>query len=213
MEIVYKTTLCLHILSGFLALLCGCVSVISKKGGKLHRNSGKVFFYSMLAVCFTSVYIAIVKDNTFLLSIGIFSFYLNYFGYMAIRDKSLRPKPLDWLVLLAAAVNSFFMVYSMNTVLMVFGAMCFFGIIQDLRTSIAVLQGKPLAKLMWLRRHIGMMMGAFIATTTAFLVVNMAFFAPLHLPAWFAWLLPTFILLPLIVYFTRKYITRRNVPE
>lgn len=205
MEIIYKTLLGLHIVSGFLALLCGLISVISKKGGKVHKVSGKIFFYAMLGVCFTSVYISVVKDNFFLLVVGIFSFYLNYFGFAAIKNKSLRPKPVDWIVIIITAVNCFFMIYSMNAVLMVFGGIGFYAIIRNIRTSINILQNKEVSKLIWLKRHIGMMTGAFIATTTAFLVVNANGLEFLSLPPWFYWLLPTFCLVPLIVYYTKKY--------
>lgn len=199
----------MHIISGFLALFCGCISVISKKGGKTHRTSGKVFFSSMLGVCFTSVFISIVKDNRFLLLIGVFSFYLNFGGYRAIKNKSLKPAILDWVILLIAAINTFFMVYSMNTVLMVFGGICFYVIVRNLMTNMKVLQGETLPELAWLRWHIGMMMGAFIATATAFLVVNMDSINFMNLPTVVCWLLPTFVLLPLSVYYSRKYVPKR----
>lgn len=212
METSYKILLCLHIASGFLALLCGTLSVIFKKGGKWHRLFGKIFFYSMLGVCITSVYISLIKDNRFLLFVGIFSFYLNYFGFRAIKDKSLRPGFFDWTVLLIASVNGFFMVYSMNVILMVFGGICFYAIFQNIKTGIMTLQNKPLPQLQWLRRHIGMMMGAFIATATAFLVVNLGSL-PKAFPAWLGWLSPTFILVPLIFYYSKKYVgkPKKNV--
>ncbi|PBQ33600.1 hypothetical protein CNR22_18065 [Sphingobacteriaceae bacterium] len=213
MEIIYKATLGLHIGSGFLALLCGLISIVSKKGGKMHRTSGKVFFYAMLGVCFTSVYISLVKDNSFLLVVGIFSFYLNYFGFMALKNKTLRPKLLDWLVIAITAINSFFMVYSMNVVLMVFGGIGFYAIVLNLRTSIHVLQNKELPDLFWLRRHIGMMTGAFIATATAFLVVNSDSLKVFALPGWLLWLLPTFLLVPLIFYYNKKYTGKKQTPN
>jgi len=209
METSYKITLGLHITSGFLALLCGCVAVISKKGGKIHRGAGKVFFFSMLGVCFTSVFISIVKDNRFLLLIGVFSFYLNYAGYRAIKNKNLKPSVPDWIVLFIAAANTFFMVYSMNVILMVFGAICFYIIIQNLRTNIKTIRNQSLPALAWLKWHIGMMMGAFIATATAFLVVNLGSWKFITLPEWLGWLIPTIALTPLSVYFSRKYTAGR----
>ena len=206
MEISYKITLYLHILSGCLALLSGSISVISKKGGKVHRNSGKLFFYSMIGVCFSSVFISIVKNNQFLLMIGLFSFYLNYMGYCAIKNKSLRPNFVDWFILVIAALNSFFMIYSMNVVLMVFGALGFYTLIQNLHTNIKVLRHEVLEERLWLKRHIGMMMGAFTATFTAFLVVNSNYFSPISFPQWIVWLAPTFVLSPLAVFYTRKYV-------
>jgi len=206
---ISKVFLCLHIISGFLALCSGLTAIVSKKGGKVHRFSGKIFFFAMLGVCFTSVYISITKNNQFLLVIGIFSFYLNYFGFMAVKDKSLKPKPLDWFVLLVTAVAAFFMMYSLKPVLMVFGVICFYLIVQNVRVSILILQKKELPKLKWMNRHISMMVGAFIATTTAFLVVNLDSLSFIIFPAWLGWLLPTFLLVPLIFYYQRKYAPKK----
>jgi hypothetical protein len=52
----------------------------------------------------------------------------------------------------------------------------------------------------WLIAHIIRMMGAYIATITAFVVTNV------HTnPAYVAWLAPTVIITPLIAYFVAKY--------
>ncbi|WP_317896621.1 DUF2306 domain-containing protein [Aurantibacillus circumpalustris] len=208
MEISYKITLYLHILSGCLALFSGSVSVISKKGGKIHRNSGKLFFYSMIGVCVSSVFISIIKNNRFLLMIGVFSFFLNYVGYRAIKNKSLKPNVSDWIMLCIAAVNGFFMIYSMNVILVVFGVLGFYAVFQNIQSNIKVLHNEALEERLWLKRHIGMMMGAFTATFTAFLVVNSNYFSTISFPAWIVWLAPTFVLSPLAMFYTRKYVTR-----
>jgi hypothetical protein len=208
MDNIYKIMLGLHIVSGFLALLCGGVSLVVKKGGTLHRNSGKIFFYSMLGVSSTAIFISIVKNNQFLLLIGIFAFYLNYAGFRAVQNKSLNPSSLDWLMLAIAVANSFFMVYSLNMILMIFGGIGFYAAIQNLRTNIMLLKKKKLPELAWLKMHIGMMMGAYISTATAFLVVNMNSFDFMNLPYWFIWLLPSFVLLPFSMYYTKKYTTK-----
>lgn len=205
MELTYKITLVIHVLCGFLSLLCGGVAVGAKKGGIWHRRSGSIFFFSMLGVCITSVYISILKSKPFLLHIGLFSFYLDYFGYMALRNRSLRPRVADWLVLLLGITNSALMIWSKNTVLVVFGLISLYAIAQNIRMSIKALTQAPLSKLAWLRRHIGMMMGAFIASATAFLVVNIDALPLGNFPSWFGWLLPTFVLVPLIFYYSRKY--------
>jgi uncharacterized membrane protein len=210
METLNTFTLILHVISGFLALLAGTSAVISKKGSKWHRRWGKLFFYSMLGVCFTAFWISVIKSNAFLLEIAIFSLYMNYFGFMAIKNKSLKPKPLDFLVLVAALINTYFMLSSGSIVLMVFGGICVYTLSQNIRV-IVILRKRELAALSWLKMHIGMMMGAFIATVTAFLVVNIGAL-PLHqVPGWMVWLFPSFVLLPLSFYYTRKYVTKRRI--
>lgn len=198
-------TLVLHIISGFLSLLAGFFSMLAPKGKTLHRASGRIFFYSMLGVTGSALIISVAKHNSFLLMIGIFSFYQNYSGYRAIKNKSLRPAWHDWLVLAAGAVNTFFMIYSLQLVLMVFGGISCFLVINNLKDNLAVLRGRVMQPLSWLRRHIGMMTGAYIAAITAFVVVNTGLFASLPIPGWLPWLLPSMILGPMIGFYIRKY--------
>lgn len=205
MEQTLHLMLILHIASGILSLLSGCVSILAPKGKKLHRASGKMFFYGMLGVTVSALIISIAKNNSFLLMIGIFSGYQNLAGYRAIQNKSLEPAWHDWVVIGLSAVNTFFMIYSMNLVLMVFGGISCFQVIGHVRENILLARGKKPGPLSWLRRHIGMMMGAYIAAITAFVVVNAGWFASPYIPQWLPWLLPSAILGPLIGVYIRKY--------
>jgi hypothetical protein len=83
-----------------------------------------------------------------------------------------------------------------GTVLLVFGVISILMVLQDFKNY----QGKIEIKNFWLLVHIQRMIGAYIAATTAFLVVNNTV-----LPGVVAWLLPTVILVPLIFKWTRKY--------
>ncbi|MAC96297.1 MAG: hypothetical protein CMC96_12455 [Flavobacteriales bacterium] len=74
-------------------------------------------------------------------------------------------------------------------VLLVFGFFLFSMSAQDL----IKMKRKKFVKNAWLFDHIGRMSGSFIATSTAFIVVNFSM-----TPAWVLWLLPTAIGTPLI---------------
>jgi len=210
MQFFFKTLLVLHIFTGFLALLFGFIAMIVKKGGKVHRLVGKIFFFSMLGVTASALLISLIKKNQFLLFIAIFSFYQNYMGYRALKEKSLEPLPIDWLVLIVGSVNALFMLCSFNIVLMVFGTINLLLVSGNFRVNILLGRKKALPPLTWLKRHIGMMIGAYIATVTAFIVVNDKWFVSPLVPSWLPWLLPTIVLGPLIVYFTKKF-TGKNV--
>jgi hypothetical protein len=210
MQFFFKTLLVLHIFTGFLALLFGFIAMIVKKGGKVHRLVGKIFFFSMLGVTASALLISLIKKNQFLLFIAIFSFYQNYMGYRALKEKSLEPLPIDWLVLIVGSVNALFMLCSFNIVLMVFGTINLLLVSGNFRVNILLGRKKALPPLTWLKRHIGMMIGAYIATVTAFIVVNDKWFVSPSVPSWLPWLLPTIVLGPLIVYFTKKF-TGKNV--
>lgn len=96
------------------------------------------------------------------------------------------------------------MIYTMNTVLIVFGSLCVVMGIRDLMHYIRHFQHKKPAPNTWLIKHIGMMTGSYIATMTAFLVVNMQGFRP----EWLVWLAPTFVLTPLMIYYQRREMKR-----
>jgi uncharacterized membrane protein len=202
MDIFYKTLLYTHIISGGIALVCGSIAMLTKKGQKAHRTSGKIFFYSMLLVCFSAIGIAIFKDLSFLLMVGIFALFQNYFGLRAIKNKQLRYDTIDIVMLLTACINSIFMLISIKPVLMVFGIISAFLCFGQIKIYVATLKKTEIPKSLWLRQHIGMMMGAYIATLTAFLVVNVKNVEP----GWLIWLAPTAILVPLMLYWTKKYV-------
>jgi uncharacterized membrane protein len=201
MELLYKIILTLHITAGFTALSTGTWALLVKKGGKAHKIVGNIFFYAMIVVALTAVGIAIPKSQTFLLMIAIFAFFQSYFGYRSTKNRSMKPNIVDWLVLALAAGNSFFMLYSLQIVLIVFGSISTVLTVGQFTIYLKAMRGQELPRQTWLRQHIGMMMGAFIATITAFVLVNLRGFEP----SWLPWLAPTAVLVPLIAYYQNKY--------
>ena len=201
METTLKIIIGLHAASGFVALLTGFIAILAKKGAKIHRASGKVFFYAMLFVSATAIFVSVFKQNEFLLLIGIFALYQNLSGYRAIKNKSRKAAAVDWAIVAMGGLNGVFMLASGNIVLMVFGGISVLLAVGDVVIYARMLQQKPISPKEWLRQHIGMMMGTYIATSTAFIVVNVTYVQP----AWLPWLLPTFIGVPFLVYMSRKY--------
>ena len=201
MENLHPIALLAHIISGIATLGVGSLLMILKKGDKLHQKLGMVFFYAMLLVTITSIYLSWFRNIPFLFFIGIFVFYQNYSGYRSIKNKSLEFKWYDGLVLLIALINAIFMIKTLNIILLVFGLISLLIVFTDLKIYYTLYQNKKLAKLTWLSRHIGMMIGAYIGALTAFLVRNIHFFQP----SWVIWLAPTFVLIPLMRYFNWKY--------
>ena len=196
----YQGLLLLHIAAGFTALLAGAVSMLAKKGRRWHSRAGRSFFYCMQLVVITSLLMCLLKWNSFLLHIGLFTLYMNVAGYRSVKKKSLRPDWQDWLVLLIAAANSLLMLASMQAVLMVFGGLCAVLVSKDLQMYYWLARGKNLPGKLWLVRHLSMMLATYIATFTAFLVVN------IQLPnyGWIVWLAPSAVIAPLINYWVRR---------
>jgi lysylphosphatidylglycerol synthetase-like protein (DUF2156 family) len=207
MEHIIKGFLLLHVLSGFTALSTGVLALVVRKGKKAHRQLGQIFVLAMLFVALTAIVVSLYKGQNFLLMIALFAFFQTYFGYRATKNKKMQANLWDWSVLILAATNGFFMVYSLEIVLLVFGGINLLLVWGQTHLFLKVRKGEKLPQGSWLRQHIGMMMGAFIATVTAFGLVNFS-----HIqPNWIPWLAPTLVLVPLIFYFQKKFAPVREV--
>lgn len=210
--------LIIHIISGFLALACGAVAIATKKGKGVHVKTGRIYFWSMILVAVTAFYLSIVNMIPFLFLIAVLSFYLTWSGYKAIHWKNkMLPKLIFWfdavvihlvalfgILMIILSLLSWFEIHvnaaitSLRIVLLVFGIGTTIFAVEDL---ILFYRKNPSSKFLWMYTHIGRMLGAYIATLTAFLVVNGEFFpSPL-----IAWLGPTVIGTPLIFYWIKKY--------
>jgi hypothetical protein len=85
--------LIVHISAGSLGILSGYAAVSVRKGGRLHRAFGTVFFLSMLTVSTLAVYLALFVPPTHTggappsasVSVGILTFYLVATGWMTIK--------------------------------------------------------------------------------------------------------------------------------
>lgn len=202
----YSLILTLHIFSGFTALLIGLLPMFTAKGSPRHVLSGKVYFWAMFGVFLTSSSMFFFKPDElmFLLLIGIFSFYLTFTGARAVRYKRAGGKiaGLDWAVAVLVAGAALLMegmaIWSMVNgatgmaiLYGVFGTICAINAFRDLyrfyrfQNNIGNFDRQA-----WLYLHISRMGGSYIATFTAFCVVNNAL---IPVPALVVWLAPGII--------------------
>src|SRR5579862_1531279 len=78
----------LHIGGGVLALIAGTIAVFARKGGRLHRRAGTLFFVSMLVMAALAVYLAVVRPGQLVnLFIAAFTTYLVTTAWFAARDR------------------------------------------------------------------------------------------------------------------------------
>ncbi len=207
MEQTAQLLLILHIATGFTALVTGLFAIVSRKGGKLHKRSGSIFFWCMVTVAITAVVLSAIRGNAFLLHIGLFALYQAHGGWSSIRNKALLPAAQDWALLAIGAVNGIWMLTTLNPVLMVFGGISVLLAFTDTRTFVHTARGGKAAPTAWLQRHIGMMIGTYIATTTAFLLTALR---TLDL-GMIVWLAPTVIGVPFIAIATRRFTGGKKV--
>lgn len=200
MEHIVKLLLVLHVAGGTLALCAGALSLISAKGKKMHRKSGLIFFYAMAVVGGSAFLLSLIKSNYFLLAIAVFTTYLNFVGYRALKNKSMKYTPIDWVITFFAVINAVYMVYTSQIVMLTFGSILLFVVFRNASSQFGGDEKLKKLREKRLLMHLGNMCGAYIAACTAFLVVNINFVKP----PWILWLLPTIIGVPFIILQSRK---------
>lgn len=211
---LFKVFLILHIFAGSIGLITGTLNIVLKKGGKRHVQIGKLFVYSMLVSSFSALLLSFLHSNPFLFIIGIFTIYLvgtgNRYIYLKMLEKNQKPAIIDWILtigmlltgimFIAIGVMYLISVNAFGIVFLVFGSIGLLFVRADLNNY----KGKVRAKNYWLLSHLQRMTVGYIASLTAFLVVNYQFF-PKGTPPVLVWLLPGIVLTPLIVKWVRKY--------
>lgn len=211
MDFLFKILLVIHIISGFTALIVGLIPMYATKGGKLHNQSGLIYFWAMFGVFATSQPMAFIKGNVFLFTIGIFSFYLALTGYRAAKRKGWDQltgfdKRIIQFTLFTSLVMFVFAGYyafarqtNIAIILAVFASICFWFSASDWKNF-----GKKSIPKQWMILHLTRMLGAYIATFTAFAATNLYF-----LPTYAIWLLPTLVgtigILLAVKYFRKKF--------
>jgi hypothetical protein len=204
-----STFLIIHIIGGAIALLSGLLAIFAQKKRGLHSTGGLVYSVSMFVTAIAAIIVSVQKDLLFLLLVGLFSLYLVSSAWRSLyhfKARSPLNSALDYIIILSGWITAAYMLYLGSRSLLksnFFGLVpTVFGLI-TLLLSIGYLKRlrKDSPKKEWLRGHISGMGGAYIATLTAFLVVNIQI-----QPAWVLWLLPTVIGSVLISRAVTKYI-------
>ena len=209
MEAIILVFVYLHAFFGGLGLLTGIASIAVKKGSLNHKRMGKWFTWSMITSCLISLVIARLPNhiNDFLFLIGVFTIYMVLAGNRALTFKSIKKTGPNWMDKTVSGVmllSAFLMVaFGLNAVLnnqsggilfLFFGAFGIFMPFGDFKLFKKTLENRKL----WLINHLSRMLGALIASITAFLVAGMKYDNLL------AWMLPTVLGTVYIVYWIRK---------
>jgi len=199
----------LHIACGSIALLIGLVLLGRTKGDPTHKKFGKCFFLCMSSSAWIGMILSCMRPQMLLTIIAVFTLYLVHSGKRCMKWPQLdKPSIEDYLlgafgVLagVALCLIGLQILFShekqMAYVLLIFAAICILMSYQQ----VSVLKDFKRGKKKYLPMHIQRMVGSYIAAFTAFLVVNNRL---LH--GWLAWMLPTVLLVPWIVHWSKKYV-------
>ena len=215
MDELIDQLLIIHVAAGVISLVTGLISILSLKGSKVHKKSGKIYFYSMTIVFVTAIIIASYRFNRFLFLIAFLSYYSVFAGVRKLRLKNLhknqKPKWYDWTAGNINGIANLFFIglgiyYSIENGFFSGGALLSVGFgIGGLLISYVNLKPfiiKPNKSYHWYLSHIGNMFGGYIATSTAFLSTLISKYEIMNPFLGFA--LPSIIGVPLLIYWMNK---------
>ncbi|PSL45341.1 hypothetical protein CLV51_10443 [Chitinophaga niastensis] len=208
MQNFFSAVLAIHIAGGTLSLITGMLAITTQKGGRHHRINGKLYCAGMTIIFITAIAMALIKELTFLLMVSFFSYHQLVRGYRALYLKKLhKGQRMTWVDVLINSIAAVFMICLLawgltgdwsllRIVAIVFGLSGILVVTLDVRKFYV----RPVEKQHWFYSHISGMGGAYIATITAFLVVNVRF-----LPGWIVWLGPLTVGLVIINITIARY--------
>lgn len=207
MEETIKILIYIHAFFGGIGLITGIVSVIVKKGNALHKKLGKLFSIGMVTSSIISIPISWMPnhENLFLFLIGLFTIYLVLSGNRALTFKT-KQNP-NWIDQTVSGSMLFF-----SAIMIIIGC---YGVLNGIAYSVLYLffgsfgalltlkdflfyKNPTKTKNAWLVSHIGKMIGALIASITAFII------AGLGIGNLIAWTLPTIVGTIYIIYWKRR---------
>lgn len=206
---MFNTLLYLHILCGFASLITAVFAMSTKKGGNMHRQTGRYFFYGMTGVFITALPMSFMNSDTFLFLIALFSYYLAYSSWRYSKMKNNTPHVSDIVIaylMLAIAVGMIvlgFWKFDTNkfedVLLVIFGSLSGLLAFEDIKTFRTGISSTKMP----ISKHLGAMIGATIAASTVFAVVNISLQSEI-----IVWLAPTVIFTPLIFYWNKKMLKK-----
>lgn len=213
MEDSIKILIYVHAFFGGIGLITGIGSVIVKKGSSIHKKMGKLFSIGMITSSLISIPISWMPNhkNLFLFLIGLFTIYLVLAGNRALAFKTKeKANWIDKMISGSMFLFSLLMVIigiygllnniSLSLLYLFFGG---FGLLLSIK-DFKFYKNSRNPKNAWLISHIGKMIGALIASITAFII------AGLGIGNLIAWTLPTILGTIYILYWKRKIKTVIN---
>lgn len=230
---LFAAVIVVHVATGFAGLAAFWVPVFARKGGRAHKQAGKVYAYCAYVVTLSAVTASAGRVVSYRLDgIGVadqpelygFAWLLAYLGVVtfaqvrqAIRVVATRRSPemlrtpfheaLAWASMAGSVAVVAAALAAWSPVSPILLGLSPIGLFTGWRMLRMV--RRPSAERMgWLYSHLGSMLGGGIAFHTAFLVFGAQRFWDLGLEGPLAivpWLLPTMVGVPAIVVWTRRY--------
>jgi len=166
--VIHDLLLPVHVFAATIALIVGYVALFAAKGGRLHKQTGKIFVYAMVVMSLLGSFLAAINPNGSPTNIvaGLVTFYLVTTAMISVQ-KTWRPGRIDVVIAIAAFL---FAVTAVGVAMsgrrdapptVVFGIVAFLGGIGDVRVirSGGIQGRRRIARHVW-RICLGMFVGA-----------------------------------------------------
>lgn len=218
MTSLFSPTLALHVTCGFLAVAAGLAPILSRKGSRLHRLSGRVFVGLMSVLLAAAWLMTALHFSAYFAALTAMATLTTFSGVRVLgrkrpdRDPAQRAKPIDWAVtLLVLGVGVWVAVLLVQgqtgggTVIsasLVYAAATYGG--WDLWRFLRPTDW-PFSPELWLYEHLVKMLSAYAAVLSAFSGNFLT-----ALPAPWSQLWPTLLFQPLAVIWIVVLVARRR---
>lgn len=206
-----------HILAGATALVSMWIPLLTTKGGRAHRLTGRIYVRAMLALAVTGWIVCGVRLNDadpsndtfsiFLLFIGTMAAANSLDGVQALRSKHRTSASRNWRDYLPPAslliAGLALAVWALPKGLWLFVGFSVLGVVSGIG-SLRFYAQAPRRPKSWLSHHLSQIGAACIGTVTAFVVVNGGIFGT-SVPKWILWIGPGLAGAGLLAWFKRRY--------
>jgi uncharacterized membrane protein len=117
-----------HALAGAAGIGSGAIALFTRKGGRVHRTAGTVFFIAMMTAAATAIWLAYTIGDTGFMVSGVLILYLLATGWMTARRRPGQTGRFEIVAFLLAAIGA---------------AASFYFWIQSVQAGTALLGGIP----------------------------------------------------------------------
>ena len=215
-----KVLLSIHVMAGFISLVCFWIPVFAKKGGNLHVKSGKVYVWMMwivtisaILLSFKNAYIGQYYQAVFLGFLALITSHALWHAIAILKMKKGFTKGFLKMKLYFSGLIVFYGLGLIITGILIWGngpyiIMIFFGLVgflffPDFKNT---LQKKP-KPVSWFKEHFSGMIISGTAAYTAFLVFGAYEYVSQLSQFWQAlpWILPTIITVVGMKFYEKRY--------
>jgi uncharacterized membrane protein len=217
-KLIFSPALAVHITVGFMLVAVGLVPILSLKGARLHRWSGRLFAALMSVLLATAWIMTLLRFNAYFAALSATASITLFSGVRVLRrkrpdlDPHQRAQPLDWIATLSVlAIGAWVLLLvaqgrtggkaAVSTAL-VYGAFTYGGwdLWRFLRPT-----APPFTPCLWRYEHVVKMLSAYGAVISAFSGNVLTF-----LPSPWSQLWPTLLFQPMALLWVAALIRERK---